>query len=63
MRRLSFRHRRWLAGLLRVLRMLVLLVLACAVWGSAIYVCGRQAQLLGHDGGRALMRQILPGIE
>ena len=62
MRRLSFRRRRWLAGLLRALRMLALVLLACAAWGSAIYVCGRQAQLLGHDGGRALMRQVLPGI-
>lgn len=62
MRGLSFRSRRRLVGLLRVLRMLALVLLACTVWGSTIYVCSRQAQLLGHDGGRALMRQILPGI-
>lgn len=63
MRRLSFRFRRRLARLLRVLRMVVLVLLAFSAWGATVYVCGRQAQLLGHDGGRALMRQMLPGIE
>lgn len=63
MRRLSFRRRRRLVGLLRVLRMLALVLLACAAWGSAIYVCGRQAQLITEEGARMLMRQVLPGIE
>ncbi|HEY1092281.1 MAG TPA: hypothetical protein VGE47_14395 [Burkholderiaceae bacterium] len=63
MRRLSFRSRRRLAGLVRVLRMLALVLLACAAWGSAIYVCGRQAQLITEEGARTLMRQVLPSIE
>lgn len=63
MRRLSFRSRRRLAGLVRVLRMLALVLLACAAWGSAIYVCGRQAQLITEEGARMLMRQVLPSIE